>query len=307
MKKLLLFLFLSLGLTSISYGETQNTYYENGQKESEVNYKDGEKDGKYTAWYENGQKGEERNYKDGKEDGKVTLWYENGQKKLEGNYKDDKKDGKFTWWYENGQKEQVTYFKDDDEVKVTVWHKNGQKRYEKNYKDGERDGKTTRWYKNGQKEGETNYKDGKQDGKRTEWYANGQIKSEENYKDGIKIQLDENKQMKSAGNYKNDSILLECSLSVTGPTKILLDTDNMTAGLESISILSKLFSTVDTYYFHNQEYASAQYRYKYTHIINRKDLSYQKKQYTVEIETLKEWLTGAERGSCKIIEDKNII
>ena len=57
MKKLLLFLFLSLGLTSISYGETQNTYYENGQKESEGNVKDGEEDGIWTYWYENGQKG----------------------------------------------------------------------------------------------------------------------------------------------------------------------------------------------------------------------------------------------------------
>ena len=42
------------------------TWYENGQKKSEVTYKDREKDGLYTEWYENGQKKRERFYINGK-------------------------------------------------------------------------------------------------------------------------------------------------------------------------------------------------------------------------------------------------
>ena len=55
-------------------------WYENGQKDSEGTYKDGELIGKFTEWYENGKKKEEITWKDGKfiertewdEDGNVT-------------------------------------------------------------------------------------------------------------------------------------------------------------------------------------------------------------------------------------------
>ena len=40
--------------------------YENGQKKSEGNFKDGEFDGKVTSWHENGQIEREEYYKDGK-------------------------------------------------------------------------------------------------------------------------------------------------------------------------------------------------------------------------------------------------
>ena len=43
---------------------------------------------KVISHYENGQIEEERNYKDWNRDGKYTKWYYNGQKKIEGTYKD---------------------------------------------------------------------------------------------------------------------------------------------------------------------------------------------------------------------------
>ena len=52
-------------------------YYENGQKRSEVTYKDGKEDGKWTEWYENGQKWYEATLKDG-ELIKETYWDEDG-------------------------------------------------------------------------------------------------------------------------------------------------------------------------------------------------------------------------------------
>jgi hypothetical protein len=124
-------------------------WYENGQKKSEVNYKDGEKDGFWTEWYENGQKGEEYTYKDGKQDGLVTQWYENGQMSYEGT---GKPDGLSTYWYENGQK-----------------------KYEGTFKDWKRDGLFTSWYENGQKWSEVTYKDGKEISKK-EWNEDGSVK-----------------------------------------------------------------------------------------------------------------------------------
>ena len=64
MKKLLILLF-SILISFNSYGETETYYYENGQIESEANYKDGKYDGKWTLWYANGYKKWEGNYKDG--------------------------------------------------------------------------------------------------------------------------------------------------------------------------------------------------------------------------------------------------
>jgi antitoxin component YwqK of YwqJK toxin-antitoxin module len=108
-------------------------WHENGQKEEEGAYKDGEQDGKYTRWHENGQKKEEGAYKDGEQDGKYTRWHENGQKKEEGTYKGvdqwgrSQKDGKYTRWHENGQKEEEGYYRNGikDAIRI-LWSKKGQ-------------------------------------------------------------------------------------------------------------------------------------------------------------------------------------
>ena len=113
-------------------------WYASGQKEYELNYKDGKQDGKEESWYRNGQKRYKWNFKDRKQDGKQESWFDNGQKWYEGNYKDGNKDGKQERWY----------------------NENGQKWYEENYKDGKPDGKHIGWYQNGAKEYERNYKDG---------------------------------------------------------------------------------------------------------------------------------------------------
>ena len=63
---------------------------ENGNKQSQGNYKDGKLDGLYIEWYENGQKRLEGTNIDGTPDGLGTLLYENGQKNWEGTYKDGK-------------------------------------------------------------------------------------------------------------------------------------------------------------------------------------------------------------------------
>ena len=98
--------------------------YSNGKLKSEVNYKDGKKDGLHNSWNYNSQLWNERNYKDGKEDGLQRSWDEDGQLEYEGNYKDGKEDGLQKEWYEDGQF-----------------------RFEKNYKDGKEDGLQISWEK----------------------------------------------------------------------------------------------------------------------------------------------------------------
>lgn len=134
---------------------------ENGKQLLEANYKNGEPVGKafwgernglHTTLYPNGQKESEVNYKDGKKDGLHTYWYENGKKKKEINYKDGEKDNLIISWDETGLKNETIY-KDGKGV-TTTWYENGQKESEVNFKDGEPNGKATYWYENGQKRSE---------------------------------------------------------------------------------------------------------------------------------------------------------
>jgi len=76
---------------------------------SELNYKDGKKDGVHISYFRSGQKEEEGNYKDGKRVGKHIKWYGHGQKRSEGNYKDDKKDGVFTVWSDDSRVNYITF------------------------------------------------------------------------------------------------------------------------------------------------------------------------------------------------------
>ena len=143
-------------------------------------------DGINTQYYENGQKESEGNYKDGKEEGLHTTWYENGQKEAEYNFKDGMRNGKLTQWEENGCKWEEGYYINDKPDKLFGWHENGQKRCEESWKDGEMDGEWISWYENGQKESEGNYKDGKEEGLHTIWHENGQRAKETNWNNGIR-------------------------------------------------------------------------------------------------------------------------
>ena len=73
-----------------------------GQLRNLEYYKDGKKDGLQTSWYENGQKYSEINHKEGTKHGLQTYWYENGQKQVEITRKNGKKHGLETWWDEEG-------------------------------------------------------------------------------------------------------------------------------------------------------------------------------------------------------------
>jgi len=107
-------------------GSTRWEYYSNGQKKRENTYKDGLKDRKWTYWFDNGQKSEEKTYKDGKLDGLYTEWYSNGQKEEEGIYKDGEKYGKWTQWYhENGQKSDERTYKNGELIEETYWDEDG--------------------------------------------------------------------------------------------------------------------------------------------------------------------------------------
>jgi len=147
------------------------------------------KDGLHTEYYSSGDqydgnKYTEVTYKNGKKHGLSTEWWKTGQKKWEGTYKDDSKHGKWTRWHDNGKKFEEENYKDGKENGLhTIWYENGQKKWEENYKDGKKDGLARTWYENGQECVVQTYKDGKNDGLYTRFDQNGEIEQETTYKD----------------------------------------------------------------------------------------------------------------------------
>ncbi|MDR1793116.1 MAG: hypothetical protein LBR36_06740 [Bacteroidales bacterium] len=55
----------------------------------------GNRDKTWTSWFDNGQKNSELTYSDGKENGIYHVWYRNGQLRISGQYKEGKQVGKW--------------------------------------------------------------------------------------------------------------------------------------------------------------------------------------------------------------------
>lgn len=78
-------------------------WYANGQKKSEIPYKDGQQFGKVLRWYPNGQKEEEVMMKNTRVHGHYRSWYENGQKQREFFSINNIMSGEYREWNEAGK------------------------------------------------------------------------------------------------------------------------------------------------------------------------------------------------------------
>ena len=124
-------------------------------------------DGLHTEYYENGQKRSETNWKNGKRDGPLSNWNENGQKIREGNWKANLLDGFWNTWYENEQRERQEKYKDGKLISCTVWKMNGEKCNATNIKDG--NGVVVNYYENGTEQNRLFYKAGSISGSKVNW------------------------------------------------------------------------------------------------------------------------------------------
>lgn len=78
-------------ISTIPYtGKVIGRFYD-GRIRSEINYKNGKKDGKSTTWYENGRIRLECGYKEGKRHGQWIKRDANGQVQFQRRYKDGRR------------------------------------------------------------------------------------------------------------------------------------------------------------------------------------------------------------------------
>ncbi len=145
------------------------------------------REGHWEFFYENGQRRSEVTFKNGKEEGLVTVWHENGQKRSESTCVGGKEEGRVSVWDENGHKvTDIDFHGGVPDGLVTNWHPNGQKRAEETYRAGVLEGPTFTWYATGQKNTQVPYVAGKKDGLMTTWRENGDKQSEATFKNGVR-------------------------------------------------------------------------------------------------------------------------
>lgn len=87
------------------------TWYVNGQKSHEIQYRDGQYDGPFTAFHDDGSKSYEQHYSLGVCRGTDTGWHRNGKKAYEGQYEHGEQTGTWRWWNDNGQIESTRKYK----------------------------------------------------------------------------------------------------------------------------------------------------------------------------------------------------
>ena len=79
------------------------SWYQNGQKQTQGEYRNDLQVGKFNWWYETGQLALQGSYDAGKQVGKWTWWHPNGQKSTQGEYADGNPTGRWRWWDTNGR------------------------------------------------------------------------------------------------------------------------------------------------------------------------------------------------------------
>lgn len=195
-------------------------YYDNGQlkflRDVSIN-----EDGNYytnglaTSFYENGNKKIEDNWKDGISNGMSSGWFENGNIRFKANYKNGKLEGLYTEWYENGIKKSETNYKDNiAEGLYTVWNGNG--RIEANYINGKLDGLYCE-YENDKKISEKIYKKGELSYVIFEPIVESEYESVKNI---TKLKLNLDKYY-----YKKIKIIITFSTIAVAPNLMFMDSD----------------------------------------------------------------------------------
>lgn len=79
------------------------TFYPNGNKEYEIQFRSGKENGYWRQYFYNGQLNYETHKTEGVKNGRTTSYYENGQLEFEGTYKDEKAIGAFVSYYDDGK------------------------------------------------------------------------------------------------------------------------------------------------------------------------------------------------------------
>lgn len=182
------------------------------RKASEIEFTDGERNGKATWFYPNGTLMSQASYSQGRVNGDVVNWAPNGKVLAQENYQNGRKlAAKLEFFPDKAKKSEVTYLfapltiktpdnwanctlatfeargEDEKHGPFRTWHPNGQLARQGEFRYNIPVGTIVYWYSNGQKEMEGVYSEGKQEGTWTWWHVNGLKAIAGQYGDGTPV------------------------------------------------------------------------------------------------------------------------
>ena len=171
-------------VSSVSFAQSYKIY-----KNDTINVMDrnNKKQGLWIFFYTYKEKIREKGtYKDGKKDGVWTAYYPSGSTKYEITFKNGKAIGPAKFYYESGLLSEEGYWNIDHwEGKYKYYHPNGQLAYDWNYnKDGKRTGEQKYYYNNGNIKYVGNWNNGKTMGSLKMYNESGLIVAERIYENG---------------------------------------------------------------------------------------------------------------------------
>lgn len=143
--------------------------------------------GKWFWYYENGNLETQGNYKNNQRVGLWSFYHKNGALKKKGTFTEKGlQDGEWFWYHPDSTFMSKATYKEDTIIGGKDWfYSNGQKRIEEYFVKGKLDSVRKEWYSTGAAKSVTHYKDGFKEGNEKNWYLNGQLKSDINYSSGI--------------------------------------------------------------------------------------------------------------------------
>ena len=94
----------------------ETRFFENGEKYMEGEFRNGLKNGLWTAWFENWKKQSECVFTDGFSNGPIKVWNEDGSKLYEGFYKNSKPDSIWTFYKSCGKISKIVTFKEGKKI-----------------------------------------------------------------------------------------------------------------------------------------------------------------------------------------------
>ena len=111
--------------------------FQNGKISIECEYKNGLKNGEFSAWYENGNKQFVATFIDNVANSSFKKWHENGNLDIDCHYKNGLQHGASKQFYENGNLQIETFYSNGViNGYIKTWYESGQIRFHKIMKDG---------------------------------------------------------------------------------------------------------------------------------------------------------------------------
>lgn len=156
----------------------------NGKKVFQAEYEYGVQVGTEEQWYADGFNKLLVTYQNGVAHGTCIEWHQTGGKKSIGEFVNGEEEGEHNWWYATGKQDQVVRYKNGKEVgPMKAWHENGMLKIDANYKAGKLDGDYVLWYSNGQKKAQKKFRDSLHIGEALFWGTDGRLTGKKVYND----------------------------------------------------------------------------------------------------------------------------